>query len=86
MEINKYYIVKRTAPTTAGPVVQYARGYGNWASDIVRAKRYTKLDSVKRLIKCEAKDHPTYKTEILYVTEHIETVSDLLEKEVFGTE
>lgn len=84
MEINKYYIIKKFLVAYDKPVVVYARGYGNWSADLSRAKRYVQLDSVKRLIRSIAKDEPHAKTEILYVTEHIETVNDILEKEVFG--
>lgn len=81
METNKYFIVKRSQPIPNGFHIDYARGYGNWSVDISRAKRYTKLDSVKRLIKSLEKEYPNSKTEILYVTEYIETVNDIMEKE-----
>lgn len=85
MEINKYFIVKRSHPYRDTMEITYAKGYGRWSSDIANAKRYPKLDSVKRLMKGLATEYPNDKTEILYVTEHIETVNDILEKELFDS-
>lgn len=83
--VKKYYIIKMSVPSGYGDgkvQIRYAQGWGKFTSNVVEAKCYVNMSSIKKLIK----DYKEYNPEILYATLTVQDANDILEQEFELTE
>jgi hypothetical protein len=88
MEIKKHYIIRRWRKaykvfgdaTSEINVPEYYKGYFKWTDKFEKAKMYTKGANANKALQSLPDSGTT--NEILFITTTIETMTDIVEKEL----